>query len=280
MNNATPLDEDAFWNLSTRIFATGDSRYNTCLGYALIGAASRMKRPGCQCDSMIVLCGPQGVGKSSFIRDLYDQKYVRSQMPALDNKDASEALNGFAAIELAELDRILRSENSTVKEFLTRTFDDYRPPYGRVSQRFPRQCTFWGTTNEDDWLRDVTGARRFWPIPVNSVDLAYTRENRKAIWKRAFMYANARAQYWFDDDHVLDDLRAPLEERDIWTDKVEKYLENKTEVRLADVYSVAVSVNGVASAGRKEQLRIAGILRRLGWSKCHTRFGKAWTKAP
>lgn len=172
MNNATPISEQDFWRLSSRIFATHDARYDTCLGYALIGAASRIKRPGCQCDSMIVLCGPQGVGKSSFVRALYGDKYVRSQMPDLASKDASEALNGFAAIELAELDRILRSENSTVKEFLTRTFDDYRPPYGRVSQRFPRQCTFWGTTNEDDWLRDVTGARRFWPIPVFSVDLA------------------------------------------------------------------------------------------------------------
>lgn len=272
------FDDNQFDQLATRIFGVDDPRQNLMMRYFLIGACSRILRPGCQMDSMLVLVGPQGVGKSTFVRDMFGKQFVRSQMPALDNKDASLALSGFWAIEIAELDRILRAENSTVKEFLTRTYDDYRAPYERCDMRHPRKCVFVGTTNENDFLRDVTGARRFWPIQVQNIDLTYVRDNQKAILKHAFRLARANERYWFEDDSVLNDLRQPLEEVDIWTAHVERYLKDKTQVNLEDVYTKAISLGGIGSATRGEARRLGNILRRLGWSKKKTNAGNVWVK--
>jgi putative DNA primase/helicase len=138
---------------------------------------------------MLVLHGAQGAGKTSFVRVLYGREFSRSQLESLEKKDASQGLCGFWAVELDEMDRILRGDQTVVKGFITRVFDDYRAPYERTQGRYPRECVLIGTTNDDEFLVDPTGARRYWPIPADQVDLTYLGQWRDAIWGEALALA-------------------------------------------------------------------------------------------
>jgi predicted P-loop ATPase len=216
-------------------------------------------------DTTLVLTGEQGALKSTLVSELFGAEFTRSQMPDLANKDASAALRGFWAIELAELDRIVRTETSTVKEFLTRTSDDYRPPYGRLDQHFPRECVFIGTCNDEDFLRDSTGNRRFWPIKVNRIDLEYLRLNRDAIWGQAAALETAHAQHWLDEagDQKANDARGVHIVHDPWHNKISTYLQGRELVTTEEIYRCVLS-GDIISFGRSEQMRISDTLKRLG----------------
>ena len=129
----------------------------------MCGAVKRVMVPGCKFDSAIVLVGKQGIGKSSFAGILSRGWFNDSEIN-MNSKDGYESLHGNWIIELAELASTKRSDVETVKTFLSKCEDTYRPAYGRRATTFKRQCVFFGTTNEEEFLRDRTGNRRFWPV--------------------------------------------------------------------------------------------------------------------
>jgi putative DNA primase/helicase len=176
--------------------------------------------------------------------------------------------------------------SSTVKEFLTRTFDDYRPPYGRCDQRFARECVFIGTTNETDFLRDSTGNRRFLPIVAEHVDLDFVREHRDAIWGEAAALEAAGALHWLEDEAAADEARAEHVVEDAWHHKIAAYLRGREWVTPAEVYLNAIDGSGIGGGlvrfGRHEQLRICDTLRRLGCTqgRPHRLAPRAWRAPP
>lgn len=129
----------------------------------LAAAVARVMRPGIKFDYTPILVGPQGIGKSTLVRILGRQWYSESLM-SFDGKEAAGMLQGFWINEIGELSGMTRSEVNTVKQFLSRTEDVFREPYGKRTGRYPRRCVFIGTTNDDEFLRDRTGDRRFWPV--------------------------------------------------------------------------------------------------------------------
>ncbi len=253
--------------LATRVFGTADPQANEFLKKTLVAAVRRIRHPGCQMDTVLVLHGGQGVKKSTFVRALFGGEYVRSQMPDLSSKDASLALNGFWCIELAELTRIVNSESSTVKEFLTRPFDDYRPPYGRTDMRFARQCILIGTTNDQDFLSDATGNRRYLPIAcVGKIDVDYITANRDAIWAEACLLEAAGYPHWYDDESAVEEARKPFVREDAWQQDIATYLAGKEYVTNNQVFrDVIMRGDGdLLKYTRKEQMRVAETLKRLG----------------
>lgn len=143
----------------------------------LCAAVNRVKDPGCKFDTMLVLCGPQGIGKSTLIQKL-GGKWFTDSLSIADMKDktAAEKLQGFWLIEVGELAGMRKTDVETVKAFLSRQTDDYRASYGRRVGSHPRQCVIIGTTNaEEGFLRDTTGGRRFWPVRV-------PRIGEKRVW--------------------------------------------------------------------------------------------------
>ncbi|AXM45178.1 virulence-associated E family protein [Dichelobacter nodosus] len=126
-------------------------------------AVTRAYRPGCQFDHVIILQGAQGIGKSSFLRILGGDWYS-SSIRKFEGKEAIEALNGVLIGEIPELQGFSKAEVEEIKAFITRTEDSVRPAYGRWVEHSPRRTLFVGTTNDDDYLRDSTGNRRFFPI--------------------------------------------------------------------------------------------------------------------
>lgn len=135
----------------------------------LCAAVARVYEPGRKFDSILVLSGPQGIGKSTFFAKLGGAWYSDSlAISDMKDKTAAEKLQGYWILELGELAGIKKVDVETVKSFVTRVDDKYRQAYGMVVESHPRSCIIVGTTNsQSGFLRDITGNRRFWPVQVS-----------------------------------------------------------------------------------------------------------------
>jgi putative DNA primase/helicase len=131
-------------------------------------AVARVMRPGVKFDYMLVLIGPQGIGKSTLFAKMGGEWFSDSlSMADMKDKAAAEKLQGYWVLEIGELAGMKKVEVEAVKSFLSRQKDIYRPAYGRRTVEHLRQCVIVGSTNTDTgFLRDSTGNRRFWPVRV------------------------------------------------------------------------------------------------------------------
>lgn len=143
---------------------------------AFTAAVARAMEPGCKYDQMLIMCGPQGIGKSTIL-DKMSRGWFNDSIRTFEGKDASELLQGVWIVEIAELDAFRKSDVSRIKQFLSLRVDRYRAAYGRNIKDQPRCCVFFGTCNEDEFLMDKTGNRRFWPVDVG------VRERTRSVFK-------------------------------------------------------------------------------------------------
>jgi predicted P-loop ATPase len=152
----------------------------------LIAAVRRVRKPGCKFDYVLVLEGPQGIGKSSMIRILAgDENFSDSEILGLEKREQQEAVQGVWLYEISELEGMRKADVTHIKLFLSKTFDSARPAYGRGKVDRPRRCIFIATTNEASYLRDSTGNRRFWPVKVWRIDLGAVARDRDQLWAEA-----------------------------------------------------------------------------------------------
>ena len=156
---------------------------------ALVAAVARIYRPGCKFDYMLTLRGRQGLGKSALIAKLGGEWFSDS-FTTMQGKDAYEQALGVWLVEVGELAGMRKAEAETIKLFISKTSDRFRPAYGRRIQEFPRQCIFIGTTNETQFLRDTTGNRRFWVVdtpnaPTRDMWEELTPDVVRLIWGEA-----------------------------------------------------------------------------------------------
>ena len=133
---------------------------------SLVAAVARIFLPGIKYDNVLVLVGPQGCGKSSLLKKL-GQDWFSDSLTTVQGKEAYEQIQGFWIIEMAELAAMKRHEVEAIKLFTAKSEDAYRAAYGHHVETYKRQCVFFGTTNTYDFLKDMTGNRRFWPVDVN-----------------------------------------------------------------------------------------------------------------
>ena len=159
-------------SLLPQLFGTEDNVYTQeALRKTLVGAISRVFRPGCKFDLVLTLIShTQGTGKSSFFRALA-KNWFSDTFITVQGKDAFEQLQGTWIMEMAELAGLKKADVETVKHFISKQVDQFRPAYARVPEVFPRQCIFVATTNESAFLRDTSGNRRFMPVDVAEVKL-------------------------------------------------------------------------------------------------------------
>lgn len=155
----------------------------------LAAAVARVFRPGCKFDYMLTLRGRQGLGKSALIAKLGGD-WFSDTFTTLQGKDAYEQVQGVWIMEVGELAGMRKAEAETIKLYISKQTDRFRPAYGRRLQEFPRQCVFIGTTNETQFLRDTTGNRRFWIVdtpnePTHDLWEELTPETVRRIWAEA-----------------------------------------------------------------------------------------------
>lgn len=159
----------------------------------LCGAVARVFEPGCKFDLMPVIVGPEGIYKSTFWKRLgktwYSDTFFR-----VDGKEALEQIQGAWLIEMAELAGFRKGEAESVKHFVSKQQDEFRPAFGHVRKIYPRQCIFVGTTNWFNFLKDPTGNRRYLPIHSEpnkikkSVDTDLVGDEVNQIWAEAVFY--------------------------------------------------------------------------------------------
>lgn len=243
---------------------------------SLISGVARAYEPGCKADHVLVLVGPQGVGKSSAIRVLAGAENFADSLPDLGHKDAADYLRGVWVVELSELDSISRSELATVKAFVSRTCDRYRAAYGRATEAHPRRCIFIGSTNEDAFLSDVTGNRRFWPVTVGRVDLEALRRDRDQLWAEAVVRYRAGEPWHLDSERLVKAAVSAQEGRqivDAWQPAIAAFVARYERVAVQEVLRSCLGLE-LERWGQIEQNRVARVLRQLGWTLHQVRDGE------
>ena len=177
---------------------------------------------------------------------------------------------GYGGQGPAALDAMKRNEVETVKAFITKQFDTFRPSYGRYSKQHPRQCVLVGTTNSDAYLRDHTGNRRFWPVRCGSADLAALRQSRRQLWAEAVVAYRNDEQWWLEEDETVlaREEQAERFEHDVWQDAVNTWLGQTTKSKVTgldimeDCLGLERSQQGIVT-GR----RISQIMEQAGWPR-------------
>lgn len=188
-----------------------DSKFDrTVTRKALTAAVARIFRPGVKFDYMLTLVGPQGAGKSLLL-DKLGQEWFSDSLTTVQGKEAYEQLQGVWIIEMSELTATRKADNEAIKQFLSKREDIFRVAYGRQISVFPRQCIFIGTTNDQDFLKDRTGNRRFWPVTVDEsrrnqgMIKELTKEDVSQIWAEAVAnYKKGEKLYLEEDDIQLE----------------------------------------------------------------------------
>ena len=244
----------------------------------MLGAVSRVYKPGSKFDYTMILQGSQGIGKSTFLKQLaMDDSWFNDSLDSLDSDKAVQSLTGSWIIELAELKSLARTAGGveSVKRFLTATQDKYRIPYERRADTFYRQCVFAGTTNKDDFLQDETGNRRFLIVqtgvkkPSKSLFVPEIMDTIKLAWAEAVhIWKNEKPQLILPETYMQE--AKELQEANMADDGkrgiIQEYLEGKTQVCAREIWEKALGEN---VSPRKYQItEINDIIAKVpGWKK-------------
>ena len=238
----------------------------------LCAAVRRVQQPGVKFDSMLVLNGPQGIGKSTLISKLAGEWFSDSlNLSDTKDKTAAEKLQGYWILEIGELAGLRKAEVETLRSFLSRQNDIYRAAFGKRAIPHPRQCIFFGTTNaESGYLRDTTGNRRFWPVKTpgngskHSWDL--TPEDIQQIWAEVLVFVQeGEALHLSPEIEALakSEQREALES-DEREGLVREYLETLLpegweDMDLFDRRSFLAGVHDIGPVGTKQRTRVCNM---------------------
>ena len=247
----------------------------------LIAAVRRVRQPGCKHDAMLTLQGGQGKGKSSGIKALCpDEDYFSDSLSVgADQKEVIEITTGKWLVEFAELDGMGKREAGTIKAQLSRQVDGARMAYGRARTERPRQCVFFGTVNENHYLRDATGNRRFWPVTISGKKdpdeiVANITCDRDQLWAEAAHY-EAKGESLALPKELWAVAAEGQQERMIiepWEEILSEFLDGRTNfVTNEEIYGRLA----IASERRNGNIgqKVNAILTRLGFERTRRRVG-------
>lgn len=261
----------------THTFGVEDNAYHRAVASNWIkGLVKRIIQPGCKFDYVLVLEGEQGAKKSTSLHVLGSlpngqSLHVETTM-STDSKDFFMQFQGKAIIEFSEGETLSRTEVKKMKAIITMQSDKYRPPYGRVSLDFPRRCVFAMTTNQDEYLKDETGNRRWLPVKVmkDEADIEWLRTNRDQLFAEAYhrLVIGKEKIYEFPKEETIAEqekrrISDPNEERIAewyyqWMEKKDRESEGVT-IQMA--YSGAL--NGFGTMKKYEEMAIADVFKRV-----------------
>ena len=275
-------------------FGVEDTAYHRAASlYLLTSMAGRVLMPGCQADMSVILVGGQGAKKTTAVKALVpDLDLFVSIDLSKDEDDLARKMRGKLVGEIAELRGLMTKDLEGIKDWLTRTHEEWTPKYREFVTKFARRLIFIGTTNNPEFLIDTTGARRFLPVTVGSeIDVDGIRAIRDQLWAEAAALVMAGGIQWqkaeqlakleHDDYRVIDD----------WEPLIKNYLfedlfgdmdgEQKSVVTTTEVLVAALRFDE-KQIQRRETTRVAGILKTLGYErrKVRTENGIKWGYVP
>ena len=266
-----------------------DSAYARLVGpWFIMNLVRRVQNPGCQADYMVVLEGAQGKRKSTLLRTLVgnDDWFADTPMK-IGDKDALLSLAGKWLYEFGELDSFGKAEATTVKQYLTSRIDRVREPFGRRHVDRARSCCFAGTTNQGEYVKDSTGARRFWPVECrNEIDIEKLGQWRDQLFAESMVRLvspdEEKRRCWPTRAEEEQYLEAEQEQRQIgdpWYDRIAWWLEcddmiGDKMVRHVEEIGVSTILCGCLNVpmdridgSRQMSTRVGIIMHKLGWGK-------------
>ena len=239
----------------------------------LIGAVARVFQPGSKNDCCLILEGEQGTLKSTALKTLAGIWFTDT-MPHLGSKDAALQTQGVWIIELSELDAMSAAGIDSIKAFMSRASDRFRPPYGRYIIDVPRECVFAGTTNHFAYLKDETGARRFWPVRCGKILLEVLQRDRDQLWAEALYRYRRGDKWWLDSDELLETASAEQEARfndDPWEPVISAYVYAKSDVTVSELLKYAIE-KPEKDWSQSDKNRVSKCLQRLRWERFQARL--------
>ena len=255
-----------------------------------VSMAARVFNPGCKADHMVILEGGQGTFKSSSLNIIGGDWFAEIH-DDMGSKDFALALQGKLLIEIAELESFRKSADVTlIKKTISCQVDRVRSPYNRRHQDLPRQCIFVGTTNEDEYLHDTTGNRRYWPIKCGAIELELIRQDREQLFAEAVqMYQNGVNWHEVPKEHTEAEQLERVEEHP-WVPKIEAWLEvrshNQNLVVRPDIIAEDCLKIDVPHLTPFQMKVIRAALKQLGWTANHVAWQpstgkpiKVWKKS-
>lgn len=269
----------------------------------LLAAVSRIYTPGCKFDYVPVLSGPAGIGKSTLAAKLGMDWFSDSlSLEDMKDKTASEKIQGVWIMEIGELKGMRKVDVESVKGFISRQVDRYRPSYGRTVEDHPRLTVYIGTSNAEDYLRDITGNRRFWPLPVSGQTKKkpwdITGEEIAQIWAEVLFYYNEMGETSLilskEAEKIAEEKQLEALEDDERSGLIEEYLnrllpdnwkdmdrserlfwldddknegtQERTQVSVMEIWSECFR-NKPSDKKRADSDDITKMLLRLGWKR-------------
>ncbi len=258
--------------------------YSACLGpMLLVSAVARVREPGCRVNFMLILEGEQQISKSDFVRQLFGPQWSCEANESPAHKDFYQTLIGQWGIEICEMHSFSRADVNRVKQAVTQPVDVYRKSYDDKARRYPRQCVFVGTTNENEYLTDPSGAARFLPVRVTGVEIEALKRERDQLWAEAAALYAQGFRFW----ELPPEARQEQELRyrvDSWEEPIVEWLTGEAadvkypthitgaieRVTITDLMLYALGVD-IAKHTRQDQMRVGAILRRLNWERQRAR---------
>jgi predicted P-loop ATPase len=242
---------------------------NILLRKTLIGAIARAFNPGCKLDTSTVLVGGQGVGKSTFWKILASPEHFCDDFSDPADKDHKLKLHQSWIVEWGELHGLSRKEATQVKQFMSCAKDSIRAPYARANENMPRPSILVGTSNEDSFLSDATGNRRWWIIKCpKAIDIEKLQADRDLIWA-AVMHCYLKGEAWWADadlERVLEAERKQYQVQDVYHDLIAEYLEGRDRVSVREILTTVLEL-GTPQLSNQVRGRVIRILKLEGFEQ-------------
>lgn len=247
-----------------------------------VGLAKRAYVPGVKHDYAPVFEGKQGEGKSTALSILGGDWFADTPF-RMGEKDGYLSIQGILIYEIAELEQFNRSEVTAVKAFMSSQKDRYREPYGRRMKNQPRRTVFAATTNQDEYFKDATGNRRFWPVDARRLDLEGLRRDREQLIGEAVHLMRQGVKWYPTPDQQIELITPHQEDRELsdeWSGRIWEYLEGYDaegkptlnpalkRVTTREILTRALHMEiSKISAAKSETTRVGNIMRKFGWHK-------------
>ena len=298
----TGLQHDGVQRIETFLrdyMAVEDTPYTRAVSrYLWTALAGRVLSPGCEAPMVPVLIGEQGAGKTRAVKALVPAQEFYCELK-LDERDdnASRMMRGRLVVELGELRGLHTRDAESIKAFISRTHENFVPKYKEFSVTFARRFLFVGTTNQDEFLADETGERRWLPVRVGRCDVDRIAADCLQLWAEArAAYERAGNVDWREAETLAREVHAQHKLSDPWTPIVHEWLMGRGDYAcdlgeppctrdFLQIHDIADGALGIAKSrlGRNDMMRISKILQGMGYSKRLKRVGghptKVWMRS-
>ncbi|MFM6269095.1 MAG: virulence-associated E family protein, partial [Dolichospermum sp.] len=274
------IDPSFLDGLSLKYFGSSEPMHAIYLKKFLVGAVARARNPGCKLDTVLMLVGAQGCGKSAFLENLFGRRFFTDQIGGeLNDKDEKAKVSRYWCLEYAEFEAVYKKRDvSSLKRFITAKEDTFRAPYARKEARHPRPSLFAGTTNETEILLDPTGDRRFWvlKVEIDKIPQAELIRDRDKIWAAADSLYKKGERWDLTDQEERSriDLNKEFRKTHFWEDIIEQlWLDSQpTKYITTEMIARGLGFESASSVKGYDLHTMKEVLERLGFTKVTKRI--------